>query len=177
MRPILRRWLLAGGMRSFLAGYAGCSLIIGLIDAINHPVAGLLIVPVALLVCFGALCVAAPFGLIVGMVVGIDPGWQGWQGWQRWLRWGPGGGRLMFMGLTAGLVALVIAGRWLEKRNPVPNGDDDTPRVPSARAVTAHLFPTVPWKQLIGPILLVIAGAGFLCLGCAGLAASGVLNA
>ncbi|HEX8108133.1 MAG TPA: hypothetical protein VF516_10425 [Kofleriaceae bacterium] len=143
----------------------------------NHPVAGLLIAPVVLLVCFGALCGMAPFGLIVGMVVGIDPAWQERLGWLRWLGWGPWGGRLVFMGLTAGLIALVIAGRWLEKRNPVPNGDDDTPRVPSARAVTAHLFTTVPWKQLIGPILLVIAGAGFLCLGCFGLAMSGMLDA
>jgi hypothetical protein len=68
------------------------------------------------------------------------------------------------MGLLAGLGALVIVGRWLEKRNPVPNVGDDTPRVPSARVVTAHRFPTVPWKQLIGPILLVLAGAGLSAL-------------
>jgi hypothetical protein len=110
--PILRMCILAGGMRSFLAGYVGCSLIIGLMGAI---VAG----PGALLV--GVIgCVAAPFGLIVGMVVGIDPGWREQLGWLGWLGWGPWGGRLVFMGLTAGLVALVIVGRWLEKRNPVP---------------------------------------------------------
>lgn len=177
--------LLAGGMRSFLAGYVGCSLIIGLMGAIA---AG----PGALLV--GVIgCVGAPFGLIVGMVVGIDPGWREQPGWQGWWIWGPWGGRLVFMGLTAGLVALAIAGQWLEKRYPVPDGGDGTPRVPTAQAVVtarrAYLFPTstwsrligrlatVPWKQLTGPILLAIAGAGFVCLGLVGLAMLGMLDA
>jgi hypothetical protein len=168
-------------MRSFLAGYVGCALLIGLMGAI---VAG----PGALLV--GVIgCVAAPFGLIVGMAVGIDPGWRDHLGWLGWLGWGPWGGRLVFMGLTAGLVALVIVGRWLEKRNPVPDGGDDTLRVPSARAVTPYLFPTstwnrlmgrlatVPWNRLIGPILLAIAGAGFVCLGLVGVAMLGMLDA
>lgn len=100
---------------------------------------------------------------------GIEPGW------------GPWDGRLVFMGLIAGLFVLVIAGVLLE--NPAPDGGDGTPRVPTARVVMgrrAYLFPTttwnqrvgrlatVPWKQLIGPILLLIAGAGFFCLGCRG---------
>ena len=120
-------------------------------------------------------CLVAPLGLIVGMVCGISP--EGW---------GPWGGRLAFMGLMAGLVVLVIAGLRLEKRNAVLNGGDDTLRVPTARAVVtarrACLFPTstwnrligrlatVPWKQLIGPTLLVIAGAAFFCLGSRGCA-------
>jgi hypothetical protein len=175
------RWLLAGGMRSFLAGYVGCALLIGLMAAI---VAG----PGALLV--GVIgCVAAPFGLIGGMAVGIDPGWRDHLGWLGWLGWRPWGGRLVFMGLTAGLVALVIVGRRLEQRYPVPDGGNDTPRVPSARAVTGHLVPTdtwnrligrlatVPRKQLIGPALLVIAGAGFVCLGLVGVAMLGMLDA
>lgn len=174
MRWILRKWFLAGGMRSFQAGYAGIPILIGLVTAIvvaihDHSVMGsLLIVPGVLIGCL-----MAPVGLIVGMVSGIEP------------EWGPWSGRLLYLGLMAGLVALVIAGRWLEKRNPVPDDGDDMPRVPSARVVTAHLFPTttrnrligrlarVPWKQLIGPILLVIAGVGFLSLGCVGWAALG----
>lgn len=161
MRWILRRWFLAGGMRSFLAGYAGCPLIIGLVAVIvlaiaKHSVAELLLVPGALLACL-----LAPFGLLAGMEHGIGLGR------------GPWDGRLVYMGLMAGLVVLVIVGRRLEKRNPVPDGGDGTPRVPMARVVTAHLFPTVPWKQLIGPILLVLAGAGLFCLGCVGLSASG----
>lgn len=170
MRWILRRWLLAGGTRSFLAGYAGLPLLIALVATIvvgihGRREAGLLI-PGTLFACF-----VAPVGPVLGILVGISPGW------------GPWDGRLVYMGLMAGLVALVIAGRWLEKRHPVPNGGDDTPHVPSARVVTAHLFPTttwnrligclatVPWKQLIGPVLLVIAGVGFLILGCVGWAA------
>jgi hypothetical protein len=173
MRWILRRWLLAGGARSFLAGYIGCPLLIGLVVAIwggfaKHALAeSLMTLPLVLL----AACVAAPFGLIVGMVVGIDPGW---------LRWGPWGGRLVFMALMAGLVAPVIAGRWLEKRHPVPSGGDDTPRVPAARVVTArraYRFPTATWNRFIGPTLLVIAGTGFVCLGCVGLVSSGMLDA
>jgi hypothetical protein len=160
-------------MRSFLAGYAGLPLLIGLVATIvaaihDRSAGSLMIVPGVLFACF-----VAPVGLIVGMVGGISP------------EWGPSDGRPVHMGLMAGLVALVIVGRWLEKRNPVPTDGDGTPRVPSARVVTAHLFPTtmwnrfigrlatVPWKQLIGPILLVIAGVGFLCLGCVGWAAVG----
>jgi hypothetical protein len=186
MRWILRRWFLAGGMRSFLAGYIGCPLLIGLVAAIvagieKQPAAGLLVVPGALLAVPMA-CVLAPVGLIMGMVSGIESGWPGWPGWWGW---GPWDGRLVFMGLVAGLVVLVIVGRWLEKRNRAADGGDDTPRVPTARAVTPYLFPTstwnrligrlatVPWKQLIGPSLLVIAGAGFLCLGCIALAVWG----
>jgi len=172
MRWILRRWLLAGGARSFLAGYIGCPLLIGLVAAIvaaiaKHSVAGLLIVPVVPLVCL-----VAPVGLIVGMAFGIEPGW------------GPWDGRLVFMGLMAGLVALVIIGRWLEKRDSAPDGGDATLRVPAASVVTArraYRFPTttwhrfigrlatVPWNQPLGSALLVIAGVGFFFLGCAGL--------
>lgn len=175
MRWILRRWFLAGGMRSFLAGYAGLPLLVGLVGLLaaivvaiaEHSAAGLpLILPGMLMACF-----LAPFGLIVGMVGGISPEWARWDA-------GPWDGRLAYMGLMAGLVALVIVGRWLEKRYPVPSGGDDTPRVPSARVVTAHLIDrlaTVPWKQLIGPILLVISGVGFLILGCAGWVGLGVM--
>lgn len=172
MRWILRRWFLAGGIRSFLAGYAGCPLFLGLLATIvvaiaKHSVAGLMIVPGVLMACF-----LAPLGLIVGMVGGIEPGW------------GPWDGRLVYMGLMAGLVALVIAGRWLEKRNSVPDGGNDTLRVPAACVVTArraYRFPmttwnrligrlaAVTWNQLIGPILLVIAGAGLFLLGAFGL--------
>lgn len=156
MRWVLRRWLLAGGMRSLLAGYAGCPLVIGLSAAIaGHSIAGLLIVPGALMACF-----LAPLGLIAGMVGGVELGWGPWEG------------RLVYMGLLAGLVALAIAGRWLENRNPVPDGGDGTPRVPAARVVTAQLVPTVAWNRLIrpilGPILLVIAGAGLFLLGILG---------
>lgn len=170
MRWILRRCLLAGGKNSFLAGYAGIPLLIALLAAIvvgihGRPETGVLIVPGTLFACF-----VAPLGLILGMVCGISPGW------------GPWDGRLVYVGLMVGLVALVIAGQWLKERHPVLDGCDDTPRVPSARVVTAHLFPTttrnrligrlatVPWKQLIGPLLLMIAGVGFLLLGCIGLA-------
>jgi hypothetical protein len=162
-------------MRSFLAGYAGCPLLLGLAAIVvaiaKHSVGELLLIlPVMLMACL-----VAPAGLIVGMVGGIEPGW------------GPWDGRLVHMGLMAGLVALVIVGRRLEKRYPIPDGGDGTPRVPTARAVVtarrAYLFPTatwnrligrlatVPWKQLIGPVLLVIAGVGFLILGWAGWAA------
>jgi hypothetical protein len=122
------------------------------------------------------MCFLAPLGLIVGMVCGISP--EGW---------GPWDGRLVYMGLVAGLVVLVIAGLRLEKRNrrtnPVLDGGDGTPRVPTARVVTAQracLFPTVAWnrligrlatvawKQLTGPALLVIAGVALFCLGLAG---------
>jgi len=174
MRWILWRWFLAGGMRSFLAGYIGCPLLIGLLAAImvaiaERSVAGLLIVPVVAIICL-----LSPLGLLVGMVCGISPEGSG-----------PWDGRLVFMGLMAGLAVLVAAGLWLETRNPVPHGGDGTLRVPAARVVTAYRFPTttwnrligrlatVPWKQLIGPTLLVIAGVGFLCLGCAGFAVVG----
>jgi hypothetical protein len=87
------------------------------------------------------------------------------------------------MGLMAGLVVLVAAGRWLEDRDTAPNGGDATLRVPAACVVTArraYRFPTttwnrfigrlatVAWNQPIGSTLLVIAGTGFFCLGCAG---------
>jgi hypothetical protein len=165
-------------MRSFLAGYAGLPLLIGLVVALvvvihDRSVAGaVMIIPGVLFACF-----LAPVGLIVGTVAGIVPEWARWNA-------GPWDGRLVYMGLMAGLVALVIVGRWLEKCNPVPN-NDDAPRVPAARAVTPYRFPTttwnrligrlatVPWKQLIGPTLLVLAGAGFLILGCAGWAGVG----
>jgi len=178
MRWILSRWFLAGGSRSFLAGYIGCPLIFGLLATIvvailDHSfVTGLPIVPGVLM-----LCLVAPLGLILGMVCGISPGWGLWDG------------RLAYMGLMAGLVVLTIAGLRVQKRNPVPNGGDDTLRVPTARAVVtarrAYLLPTitwnrligrlatVPWKQLIGPTLLVIAGAAFFCLGCRGCAEIG----
>lgn len=178
MRWILRRWLLAGGKRSFLAGYAGCPLLLGLVAAIvtgiaDHSVAeSLRSVPGVLLVTLLAY-VLAPLGPIAAMASGISRGWGLWDG------------RLVYMGLMAGLVVLVAAGRRLEQRNPVPDGGDDAPRVPSARVVTAQLFPTstwnrligrlatVAWNQLAGPVLLVIAGACFFLLGCAGLAVVG----
>jgi hypothetical protein len=176
MRRGLVKWFLAGGMRWFLAGYAVAPLLIGLLAAIvvaivERSVTGLLIVPGVAI-----MWLLSPLGLLVGMLYGISPAG------------GPWDGRLVYMGLMAGLVVLVRAGLWLEKRNPVPNGGDGTLRVPTARVVTArraHLFPTatwsrltgrlatVPWKQLIGPALLVIAGVGFLILGCAGWAAVG----
>jgi hypothetical protein len=186
MRWILRRWLLAGGMRSFLAGYVGCPLLLGLLGLLAAIVIAIAkhSVEVPLMILPGMLmaCLLAPPGLIVGMVCGISPEGAHWDG-------GPWGGRLVYMGLMAGLVVLVIAGRWLEKRYPVPDDGDGTPHLPAARAVVtarrAYLFPTttwnrligrlatVPWKQLIGPVLLVIAGVGFLILGCTGWVAVG----
>ena len=163
------RWLLAGGMRSFLAGYVACPVLIGLVFAIvvvihdrsvEEP---LMIVPGMMLVCF-----LAPLGLIVGMVCGIWP--EGW---------GPWDGRLVYMGLMAGLVALVIAGRWLEKRNSVPDGGDGTLHVPAACVVTArraYRLPMVAWNQLTGPALLVIAGVGLFFVGCVGWAVLGALD-
>lgn len=169
MRWILWRWFLGGGMRSFLAGYAGLPLLLGLLAAIALTIyersmaESPIIIPGVLMACF-----LAPLGLGVGMVRGF------------WPEWGPWGGRLVFLGLLAGLVVLVAVGRWLERCNPVSNDGDGTPRVPVARVVTAHLFPTVAWNrvidclamvtrnQFIGPALLVIAGVGFFCLGCAG---------
>lgn len=161
MRWILWRWFLGGGTRSFLAGYAGLPLLLGLLGTIvitiwDRSVAeSPEVIVVVLFACF-----VSPLGLILGMVRGFLPRWSG-----------PWDGRLVFMGLMAGLVALVIAGRWLEKRHSVPDGGDGALRVPAACVVTArrsYRFPTVPWKQLIGPTLLVIAGVGFFFLGCAG---------
>jgi len=148
-----------GGMRWFLVGYTACPLLLGLLVAIvERPsvadsVLGLLMAPIAWLV--------APLGLIVGMLCGISPGW------------GPWDGRLVFMGLMAGLVVLVAAGLRLENRNRVLVGGDGTPRVPTARVVTArraYRLATVAWNQLSGRMLLVIAGAGLFCLGAVGCA-------
>jgi asparagine N-glycosylation enzyme membrane subunit Stt3 len=162
MRWILWRWFLGGGMRSFLAGYAGLPLLLGLLGTIVVTVLDRSMAESPIIV-FGVLiaCFVSPLGLILGMVRGFWPGW-----------WGPWDGRLVFMGLMAGLVALVAAGRRLEKRNPVPDGGDGALHVPAACVVTArraYRFPPVAWKQLIGPTLLVIAGAGLFFLGCAGL--------
>ncbi len=167
MRWILRTWFLAGGMRSFLAGYAVSPLLIGLLAAIvvaivERSVVGLLIVPGVLMMCF-----LAPLGLLMGMLLGTPPGC------------GPWDGRLVYMGLMAGVVVLVVAGRRLEKRNRAPDGGDGTLRVPAACVVTArraYRFPTVAWNQLIGPTLLVIAGAGLFFVGCAGFAVVGWLD-
>ena len=169
MKRILRRWFLAGGMRSFLAGYIACPLLIGLVVAIvvaihDGSVEGaMMIVPGLMLACF-----FAPLGLIAGMACGIWPD-----------GWGPWDGRLVYMGLMAGLVALVIAGRRLQKRNPVPDGGDGMLRVPAACVVTAqrsYRLPTVAWNQVTGPALLVIAGVGLFFVGCLGWAVLGALD-
>jgi len=157
MRWTPRRW--------FLAGYAGIPLLIGLLGAIaiaiaEHSVGGLMtIVPAVLIACF-----LAPLGFAVGIVSGISP--EGW---------GPWHGRLVYMGLMAGLAVLVIAARRLEKRNrhtsPVPDGSAGKPCVPAACVLTArraYRFPTAAWNRLIGPTLLVIAGVALFCLGIAG---------
>src|SRR5215468_10629934 len=110
MRWMLRRWFLAGGMRSFLAGYAVCPLLLGLLGLLaaivvaiaKHSVEGLLVILPGMLMA----CVMAPPGLIVGMVCGISPEGAPWDG-------GPWDGRLVYMGLMAGLVVLVIVGRRL----------------------------------------------------------------
>jgi hypothetical protein len=151
-------------VRWFLAGYTACSLLIGLFIAIvKHSTGGLLIVPGVLMIWLGA-----PLGLIVGMLGGFSPGM------------GPWDGRLVFMGLVAGLAVLVAAGLWLGNRhrctNPVLDGGDGTPRVPTVRVVTArraYRLATVTWDQLIGRMLLAIAGAGLFCLGCIGLGCGG----
>ena len=94
--------------RWFLAGYAAGPLLLAFWFG-ERFVATLALAPLVWLL--------SPVGLILGMLCGIAPGW------------GPWGGRLVFMGSMAGLVALVAAGLWLEDRNPVPNGGDGTLRV------------------------------------------------
>jgi hypothetical protein len=138
-------------------------------------------VPAALFVCF-----LAPLGLIVAVVVGFDSRFPGFPGW---VRWGPWDGRLVYMALMAGLAVLIVMGRRLEKRHSVSDGGDGTPWVPSVRVVAPDLSPTsawnrligclatIPWKQLIGPTLLVIGGAGLLYLGVVGVAVIGALDA
>ncbi|HEX3764900.1 MAG TPA: hypothetical protein VHW23_39665 [Kofleriaceae bacterium] len=163
-------------MRWFLAGYIGCPLLVGFLVAIvfvvtGRSIAGLLMLAPGVMIA----CLVAPLGLLVGVLC-ASPGWGLWDG------------RLTYMGLMAGLVILVIAGLRLEDRVPVRDDGAGAPSVPTARVVTggqAHLFPTstwnqligcsatFPWKQLISPTLLVIAGAGFFCLGCAGFAVVG----
>lgn len=160
MRWILQRWFLAGGSRSFVAGYLGCPLLVGLVIAIvaRSFVAGLLVIPGALMTC-----VVAPLGMIAGLLCGV-PGW------------GPWDGRLVFSGLLVGLVVLVAAGALLERPTVVTGSGEPTVQVPAARVVPTTWnqlvgrWTAVAWRPLVGPTLLVIAGVGTCCLGCAGFA-------
>jgi hypothetical protein len=86
--------------------------------------------------------ILAPVGLTVGMLC---------TGWFAWLN------------MVSGLVLLVMLGLWLE--NYTGGG---ALRVPTARVMTTrrpYLFPTSTWSQLIGRILLAIAGAALPYVG------------
>jgi hypothetical protein len=156
MRWILRSWFLAGGVRSFLAGYIGGPLLVGLVIALvaRSFLTALVVIPGTVMACLGA-----PLGLIAALLSGVPA-------------WGPWDGRLVFIGLLAGVAVLMAAGRRLDRRTVVASDGDPMLQVPAARVVTTAWNQLVGcWKQLVGATLLVVAGAGVSCLGCVGFAA------